>query len=133
MSAEPNETSTAPQRRRLTRTGFVISDAMEKTIIVAVERMVQHDRYKRVVRRTTKFYAHDEKNVCSKGDLVTIVETRPMSSLKRWRLRKVVLKAPAAATAPAIKDAPEDKGRPMHKRRPEDRKSAPEGGDEAAS
>ena len=90
--------------------------------------MVQHGQYKRVVRRTSKFYAHDEGNECHKGDLVTIVETRPMSKLKRWRVREVVRKASAAVSAPATVADSEDRGRITRKRG----KDAGEGGAQAA-
>lgn len=115
MSAESRETSHLG-RRRLTRTGVVVSSAMDKTIVVAVERMVQHRGYKRIVRRTTKFYAHDEKNQCGEGDKVTIVEGRPVSKLKRWRLREIIRRAPAAISAPASEAESEDKGRLTLKR-----------------
>ena len=115
MSADTKE-SAVNDRRRLTRTGIVISDSMDKTIIVAVERMVQHSRYKRIVRRTSKFYAHDEENTCVKGDRVILVETRPMSKSKRWRVREVFRKASASARAPESAVASEDKGRITKKR-----------------
>ena len=73
--------------------GVVVSDKMDKTIVVAVERLRMHDRYKKVVRKTRKFKAHDEKNECKTGDTVEIIETRPISKTKRWMLQKVVSKA----------------------------------------
>jgi small subunit ribosomal protein S17 len=115
MSAETKE-SVQRARIRRARTGVVVSDAMNKTVIVAVERMVQHSSYKRIVHRTSKFYAHDENNECQKGDQVTIVESRPMSKLKRWRLREVVRKASAAVSAPASAADSEDRGRITKKR-----------------
>jgi small subunit ribosomal protein S17 len=72
------------------RVGLVVSNKMDKTITVAVERRMQHPLYKKVIRRTRKFYAHDEKNMCNEGDLVRIRETRPLSKSKRWRLVEVV-------------------------------------------
>ena len=84
---------------------------MDKTVVVAVERMVQHSRYKRVVRRTSRFHVHDEENTCSKGDRVIIVESRPMSKRKRWRLREVVRKASEAVRAPSAQDDLADTGR----------------------
>lgn len=137
MSAESRESSRTG-RRRLTRTGVVVSNAMDKTIIVAVERMVRHSEYKRIVRRTTKFYAHDEKNQCGNGDRVVIVESRPMSKLKRWRLREIVRKAPAAISAPASQAESEDRGRITVKRgkdQPADESARPESAtrDEAGS
>jgi small subunit ribosomal protein S17 len=72
------------------RVGLVVSNKMDKTITVAVERRMQHPLYKKVIRRTRKFHAHDEKNVCNEGDLVRIRESRPLSKSKRWRLVEVV-------------------------------------------
>jgi small subunit ribosomal protein S17 len=77
---------------RKTRTGVVTSNKMEKTITVAVERKVKHPIYGKFVKKTTKFHAHDDKNECSIGDVVRIMETRPMSKTKRWRLVEVVEK-----------------------------------------
>jgi 30S ribosomal protein S17 len=77
---------------RKTRLGFVTSNKMEKTITVVVERKVKHPIYGKFVKKTTKFHAHDEKNECSIGDLVLIMETRPLSKTKRWRLVEVVEK-----------------------------------------
>ncbi|HRN97783.1 MAG TPA: 30S ribosomal protein S17 [Flavobacterium sp.] len=77
---------------RKTRLGFVTSNKMEKTITVIVERKVKHPIYGKFVKKTTKFHAHDEKNECSVGDLVMIMETRPLSKTKRWRLVEVVEK-----------------------------------------
>ncbi len=78
---------------RKTRTGKVVSDAMDKTVVVAVEMLTDHPLYKKRVRRTTKFKAHDENNTCSTGDIVEIMETRPLSKTKRWRVVQVVEKA----------------------------------------
>lgn len=78
---------------RKTRTGVVTSNKMNKTITVAVERKVKHPIYGKFVKKTTKFHAHDEKNECTIGDTVRIMETRPMSKTKRWRLVEVVEKA----------------------------------------
>ena len=77
---------------RKTRTGVVSSNKMDKTITVAVERKVKHPIYGKFVKKTTKFHAHDEKNECSIGDLVRIMETRPLSKTKRWRLVEVMEK-----------------------------------------
>jgi small subunit ribosomal protein S17 len=77
---------------RKTRIGVVTSNKMDKTIIVAVERKVKHPIYGKFLKKTTRFHAHDEKNECSIGDLVRIMETRPLSKLKRWRLVEVVEK-----------------------------------------
>ena len=77
---------------RKTRTGVVTSNKMEKTITVAVERKVKHPIYGKFVKKTSKFHAHDEKNEASIGDIVRIMETRPLSKLKRWRLVEIVEK-----------------------------------------
>lgn len=78
---------------RKTRTGLVTSDKMDKTITVAVERKVKHPIYGKFVKKTTKFHAHDEKGECGIGDVVKIMETRPLSKTKRWRLVEVIQKA----------------------------------------
>ncbi len=79
--------------QRKIRTGVVIGDKMDKTRIVEVARAFRHPLYKKVMRRKSKFYVHDEKNVAHVGDKVRIQETRPLSKLKRWHLVEVVLKA----------------------------------------
>lgn len=71
----------------------MISDKMDKTVVVAVERLVKHERYRKYMRRRSHYKAHDEGNQCSVGDRVVIVETRPLSKDKRWRVRSVVEKA----------------------------------------
>jgi len=78
---------------RKTRTGVVRSNKMDKTITVAVERKVKHPIYGKFVKKTTRFHAHDEKNECTIGDIVKIMETRPLSKIKRWRLVEIVEKA----------------------------------------
>lgn len=78
---------------RRTRVGKVVSDKMEKTITVAVEEHVKHPLYGKIIKRTKKFKAHDEKNECKAGDRVRIMETRPLSKDKRWRLVEIVEKA----------------------------------------
>ena len=78
---------------RKTRQGKVVSNKMEKTITVTIERKVQHPVYKKYFKKTTKLMAHDEKNECNIGDVVKIMETRPLSKIKRWRLVQVVEKA----------------------------------------
>ncbi len=78
---------------RKTRVGIVVSNKMEKTITVAIERKVQHPIYKKYFKKTTKLQAHDEKNECTLGDKVRIMETRPLSKFKRWRLVEIVEKA----------------------------------------
>ena len=77
---------------RKTRTGKVVSNKMDKTIVVAVEDHVRHPLYKKIVKRTYKLKAHDENNVCNIGDTVKVMETRPISKDKRWRLVEVVEK-----------------------------------------
>ena len=78
---------------RKTRTGKVVSDKMDKTIVVAVENHVKHPLYKKIVKNTYKLKAHDENNECKKGDTVKVMETRPLSKDKRWRLVEIVEKA----------------------------------------
>jgi len=77
---------------RKTRTGVVTSNKMTKTVTVAVERKVKHPLYGKFVKKTTKFHAHDEKDECTIGDVVKIMETRPLSKTKRWRLVEVIEK-----------------------------------------
>jgi small subunit ribosomal protein S17 len=79
--------------RRQTLSGRVVSDKMDKTVVVAVERTVVHGLYQRYLRRTSKFHAHDESNQCKVGDEVVIVSCRPMSRSKRWRVSEVVKRA----------------------------------------
>ena len=78
---------------RKTRTGRVVSDKMDKTIVVAVEDHVKHPLYKKIVKRTYKLKAHDENNECKVGDTVKVMETRPLSKDKRWRLVEIMEKA----------------------------------------
>ena len=84
------ETERRPRGRRQERRGVVVSAAMDKTIVVKVDTIKAHRMYKKVVRRSTKFHAHDEDNTAKVGDLVRIVETRPLSRTKSWRLAEVV-------------------------------------------
>jgi len=86
---------TETPRNRATRIGKVVSDKMNKTIIVEVERRVQHAEYTRTIKRTSRFHAHDEGNTAHTGDRVRIEETRPLSKKKRWRLREILVKAEA--------------------------------------
>lgn len=81
------------RNQRKVRVGIVTSDKMDKTITVSVERRLQHPLYGKSIKRHTKFYAHDEKNECGIGDLVRIMETRPLSKQKRWRLVEIIEKA----------------------------------------
>jgi small subunit ribosomal protein S17 len=85
--------TTTVQGKRKTKTGRVVSDRMDKTIVVSVERLARHPLYKRVIRLTTKFKAHDESNDARIGDTVLIEESRPLSATKRWRLVSVLARA----------------------------------------
>ncbi len=78
---------------RKTRVGIVTSDKMDKTVVVSVKDRVQHPLYKKIVNRTIKFKAHDENNECGIGDRVMIMETRPLSKDKRWRVAEIIEKA----------------------------------------
>jgi small subunit ribosomal protein S17 len=88
-------TSTAGHGRgfRKTREGLVVSDKMDKTVVVAVEDRVKHALYGKVIRRTSKLKAHDEANACGVGDRVLLMETRPLSATKRWRVVEILEKA----------------------------------------
>lgn len=77
---------------RKEKIGLVVSDKMDKTIVVRVERKVAHPLYKKIIKKRKKFYAHDEKNESKTGDLVRIVETRPLSRLKRWKVSEIIEK-----------------------------------------
>jgi small subunit ribosomal protein S17 len=94
MSANTNEQDTTEARNaRKVREGLVVSDKMDKTIVVAVEDRVKHALYGKVLRKTSRLKAHDEQNECGVGDRVLIMETRPLSATKRWRLVEVLEKA----------------------------------------
>jgi small subunit ribosomal protein S17 len=80
-------------KHRKTRRGIVVSDKMDKTVVVRVERLTKHEQYNKVIQRAKKFKAHDEANECHIGDLVEIMETRPLSKDKRWRVTEIVRKA----------------------------------------
>ena len=84
---------TETRNLRKTRVGIVVSNKMDKTIVVAVQDNVKHAVYGKIIKRTTKFHAHDEKNECAIGDKVEIMETRPLSKTKRWRLVQIIEKA----------------------------------------
>ena len=79
--------------KRRTKTGKVISNKPNKTVVVEVERLVKHPKYKKYVRKRSKLYAHDERNECQIGDVIKVAESRPMSRLKKWRLTEIVEKA----------------------------------------
>jgi len=96
MSEAPTATSAAPQRQQQSRTqkvGRVVSDKMDKTVVVAVDYVKIHPLYRKRMTRTSKFYAHDENNLCKEGDLVRIEETRPLSKTKRWIVREIMERA----------------------------------------
>ena len=78
---------------RKTRVGTVASDKMDKTVVVAIQDNVRHPLYKKIIKRTVKFKAHDEQNACGVGDKVEIMETRPLSKDKRWRVTAIITKA----------------------------------------
>jgi small subunit ribosomal protein S17 len=84
-----SENKTAPARRRNELVGVVVKSKMQKTVVVAVERLVQHAMYRKTIKRTSTFMAHDEKGA-KQGDTVRIVETRPLSKNKRWRVEEIV-------------------------------------------
>jgi small subunit ribosomal protein S17 len=99
---------TAPVRgKRKAKVGRVVSDKMDKTIVVSVERLARHRIYKRVIRLTTKFKAHDERNEAHVGDTVRIEESRPMSATKRWRLVEIVARASESASQTVVAEEPE--------------------------
>lgn len=91
--------ATAATRQRASRTGVVTSDKMDKSVVVKVTRTVKHSTYRRYVRRSEKYMAHDERNDCKIGDTVEIIESRPLSSRKRWRVRRIVRTATGSTPA----------------------------------
>jgi small subunit ribosomal protein S17 len=93
MSEESQTSAEAAVRKKRTMQGVVVSDKMDKTVVVKVTRQVMHTRYKKFVRHSTKYKAHDAASSCGEGDLVTIVESRPLSKQKRWRVQSVDRKA----------------------------------------
>jgi len=88
------------ETNRKVRTGKVVSDKMEKTVVVAVDTPRHHPLYKKTIRRVVKYYAHDENKICKLGDTVKLEETRPLSKLKRWRVVEVVTKGEIADVKP---------------------------------
>ena len=88
------------EKKRKTRVGRVVSNKMEKTVVVTVETLRHHLLYKKTIRRAVKFKAHDEKNECGLGDIVKIMETRPLSKEKRWRVAEIITKGEVAETQP---------------------------------
>ncbi len=89
-NARNQELKPGQEKRRQMKVGRVVSDKMDKTVIVAVEYTRQHPIYKKAMKRTSKFAAHDERNLCKAGDVVRIEETRPLSKTKRWVVREIV-------------------------------------------
>jgi small subunit ribosomal protein S17 len=81
------------RKKRKIRIGRVVSNRMQKTIVIAVQRLLRHSVYQKTIKKSSKLYAHDEKGECQIGDLVKVMETRPLSKLKRWRLLEIVEKA----------------------------------------
>ena len=111
-TAEKKET----RGRRRVFSGVVVSDKMNKTRRVEIPRLVKHARYGKYIRRRTICYVHDEQNESHQGDLVEIVETRPLSKTKNWRLLRVLRKAPAVvALAPEVTGQPEEPAKPAKK------------------
>ena len=88
------------ERQRKTRLGRVVSDRMDKTVVVAVETVKRHPIYKKAIRRAVKYKAHDEKSECRAGDIVRIVETRPLSKQKRWRVTEIITKGEVVEVEP---------------------------------
>ena len=96
MTTETQNAPVAERGERTVLTGKVTSAKMQKTIVVEVQRLVQHPKYRRVVRISKKFYAHDENRQAKPGDTVRIVASRPLSKLKRWRLKEVLTRSASA-------------------------------------
>ena len=84
---------TETRELRKVRVGMVVSDKMDKTVVVAIQDNVRHPKYGKIIKRTVKIHAHDEKNECGIGDKVAVMETRPLSATKRWRLVEIIEKA----------------------------------------
>jgi len=91
--AENKENATAPEQNKRTKVGVVVSNKMQKTVVVAVENVVKHGMYHKYIKRTSKFLAHTEQGDVNVGDRVVIEETRPLSKRKRWNVREVLEKA----------------------------------------
>ena len=87
------DTGSQPRGRRKVREGTVVSDKMDKTVVVEIEDRVKHPLYGKILRRTSKLKAHDEQNSCRVGDRVSLMETRPLSATKRWRVVEIVERA----------------------------------------
>jgi small subunit ribosomal protein S17 len=93
MTEQSATTTSKVRGNRKVRTGVVVSDKMDKTVVVEVEDIRQHRLYRKTIRRTTRLKAHDEQNTAGPGDLVRLAETRPMSASKRWRIVEIIQKA----------------------------------------
>jgi small subunit ribosomal protein S17 len=93
VTDNPNSGDGKPRGRRKVREGVVVSDKMDKTVVVQIEDRVKHPLYGKVMRRTSKLRAHDENNACGIGDRVSLMETRPLSATKRWRVVEILEKA----------------------------------------
>lgn len=93
QAAQQGQTEPIARNARKVREGLVVSDKMDKTVVVSVEDRVKHPMYGKVLRRTTKYKAHDEQNACGIGDRVLLMETRPLSATKRWRIVEILEKA----------------------------------------
>ncbi len=102
------------QGKRKTKVGRVVSDKMDKTIVVSVERLARHPLYKRVIRLTTKFKAHDEQNDAHVGDTVLIEESRPLSATKRWRLVSVLSRSGEAVAGQPVPDEESETAAAIH-------------------
>src|SRR5215217_5090537 len=100
MAADTTTPTTAERNERRTLVGVVTRDKMQKTRRVEIQRLVKHPRYSKYIKRRTVCYVHDEKNETRSGDTVEIMETRPLSKTKNWRLVRVVKKAPAGQSLP---------------------------------
>ncbi len=88
------------EKKRKTRSGRVVSNKMDKTVVVAVETPKRHPLYKKTIKRVVKYKAHDENNECRQGDMVRIVETRPLSRQKRWRVAEIITRGEVAEVQP---------------------------------
>ena len=88
------------EKKRKIRVGRVVSDKMDKTVVVTVETLRHHPLYKKTIRRVVKYKAHDEKNECKLGDTVTIIETRPLSKEKRWRVTEIITRSEVVEVQP---------------------------------
>ncbi len=106
-----------PESRKNEKVGEVVSTKMAKTIVVEVGRRVPHPIYKRIISKRKKFYAHDEQGLAKPGDIVRIIECRPISKLKRWTLGEVVRKAVQVGVDPSALETAPDLGKPASKKR----------------